>query len=225
MENQTFWEEKIYSKGKHLNRYPFDSVVSFIYRWHCRDRAREEINILEIGCGAGNNLWFAAREGFNVSGIDISHSAIEYAKERLLNDELAADLQVGCFNKLPWEDSSQDLGIDHCATACVDFNEKLQAIEEMHRVLKSGGLFFLNGYSDQHTSYQGSVEKKDLFVTDIQEGTLMGINSIGFLTQEQIIKLFSKGWEIKNLEHIEYKQSLPREGEIHAEWRIVAQKI
>ena len=71
---------------------------------------------MEIGCGAGNNLWFAAREGFNVSGIDISHSAIEYAKERLLNDELAADLQVGCFNKLPWEDSSQDLGIDHCAT-------------------------------------------------------------------------------------------------------------
>ena len=220
-----FWEEKIYSKGLHLNRYPFDSVVSFIYRWHSREMPRHGINILEVGCGAGNNLWFAAREGFNVSGIDISQTAIEYAKERLSNDGLDADLQVGSFNKLPWENTSQDLGIDHCATACVGFNEKIQAIKEMHRVLRPGGLFFLNGYSDKHTSCQAGTKKSDYIVTDIQQGSLAGIDAIGFLSQDQVYKLFAQGWEIKQLEHIEYKQSLPVDKEVHAEWRIIAQKI
>ena len=45
--------------------YPFDNVVTFLFRNYPKDK-QSEINILEVGCGGGNNLRFAAREGFNV---------------------------------------------------------------------------------------------------------------------------------------------------------------
>ncbi len=44
---------------------------------------RKAIKILEVGCGPGANLWFMAREGFSVYGIDGSEHAIELARRRL----------------------------------------------------------------------------------------------------------------------------------------------
>ncbi len=90
------WEKKIYGQGQHLNRYPFENVVTFICRNYPRDKERKEINVLEVGCGSGNNLWFAAREGFSVTGIDDSKSAINYAKERFKNENLESH-KVKCI--------------------------------------------------------------------------------------------------------------------------------
>jgi len=91
------WESEIYSQGHHLNRYPFDAVVSFLFRYRPRDKPREQTDVLEIGCGAGNNLWFAAREGFRVAGIDGSESAISFAQKRFESEKLSGDLRVGNF--------------------------------------------------------------------------------------------------------------------------------
>jgi SAM-dependent methyltransferase len=146
-ESTEFWEDTIYSQGRHLNLYPFDAVVSFIFRWRHRDKAPGETNVLEIGCGAGNNLWFAAREGFQVAGIDGSPTAISFARKRFASETLVGDLRVGNFLNLPWENETADIGIDRCSTACIDFKGQMVAVEEMRRVLRPGGVFFFNGYS------------------------------------------------------------------------------
>src|SRR5512136_2850072 len=91
------WEDDIYSKGQQLNRYPFDIAVSFIYRNYPRHKSRHDVRILEVGCGAGNNLWFAAREGFLVAGIDASESAIAYARKRFAEEGLKGTLLVAEF--------------------------------------------------------------------------------------------------------------------------------
>ena len=74
------WEQK-YSSG-HAERYPWDAVVTFIFRNYPRNVARENVRILEVGFGTGPNLWFASREGFSVSGIEGSQSAVDYARSR-----------------------------------------------------------------------------------------------------------------------------------------------
>ena len=76
------WEEK-YSAG-HVQRYPWDVVVSFVFRNLPSGRPPSEIKIMEIGFGTAPNLWFAAREGFQVFGIEGSESAVDLAKESLL---------------------------------------------------------------------------------------------------------------------------------------------
>jgi SAM-dependent methyltransferase len=219
-----FWEETIYSQGHHLNLYPFDAVVSFIFRWRPRDKARKETDVLEIGCGAGNNLWFAAREGFQVAGIDGSPTAISFARERFASETLVGDLRVGSFFELPWENETADLGIDRCSTACVGVQGQKVAIEEMRRVLRPGGIFFYNGYSNEHTSARSGEPLQDGRIANIHAGTLVGVGALGFNSKSQVEMLFENGWQILKMEHLTSRDISPQETGIHAEWRVVVRK-
>src|SRR5258708_37026345 len=100
-----------YENPKYRNFYPYTEVVSFVFR-NAPQKPKAETHILEIGCGTGNNLWFAAREGFSGSGIDASETAINFAKDRFASEGLKADLRVGDFTKLPFTDRMFDLALD-----------------------------------------------------------------------------------------------------------------
>jgi SAM-dependent methyltransferase len=145
------WEKDVYSIGRQLNRYPFDAVVAFVWRYR-PPKPVAETRLLELGCGAGNNLWFAAREGFAVAGIDISQTAIDYARRRFAEDGLVGDFRVGEFTSLPFDDESFDLAIDRGAITCVSLEQGRRAVSEIWRVLKPGGRFFFNPFSDRHTA-------------------------------------------------------------------------
>jgi len=206
------WESEIYSQGHHLNRYPFDAVVSFLIRYRPRDKPREQTDVLEIGCG------------FRVAGIDGSESAISFARRRFESEELSGDLRVGNFLKLPYENNVFDIGIDRCSLVCVGYAAQQVAIKEMHRVLRPGGIFFFNGYSDEHTSARSGDCLEDGRIANIRSGTLVGVGSLGFNTESQIDMLFADGWEILKKEHLRLSDFSPQGTGIHAEWRVVASR-
>lgn len=218
------WEEEIYGSGRHLSRYPYDAVVSFVYRHYPRSKPRAEVRILEIGCGAGNNLWFAAREGFAVAGLDGSATAIEYARNRFAEEGLKADLRVGDFTQLPFEDESFDLAIDRGALTCCGLSAGQRAVEEVRRVLVPGGRFFLNPYSDRHSSFSSGRAGADGLTIDITAGTLTGVGQLCFYGRRQVDALMAKGWKIHSLQHSESAEHTRPEILIHAEWRIIAEK-
>src|SRR5271156_1950170 len=86
------WEDIFCSKS--WGRYPPEHIIRFIARTFSGVRDRSTIRLLEIGCGPGANIWFMAREGFSVCGIDGSATAIDRAKQRLASEGLMADLRV-----------------------------------------------------------------------------------------------------------------------------------
>lgn len=140
--------ESIYRSGGQLNQYPFDRVVSwFSSRFQTSDE-RARISVLEVGCGAGNNLWFLARSGFRCAGIDISSSAIDFARSRLHAEGLVADLRVGCFTSLPFDDREFDVVLDRGGIACVDLETGRQAIAEVARVVRPEGVFIFSPFRD-----------------------------------------------------------------------------
>jgi len=93
-------------------------VVTFVYRNYPRDKPRRETRILEIGCGAGNNLWFAAREGFQGAGTDGNPTAIEYARRHFGEERLEGDFETGDFTSLPFGGETVDLAVDRASIAC-----------------------------------------------------------------------------------------------------------
>jgi SAM-dependent methyltransferase len=221
----TIWENEIYSQGRQIGRYPYDSVVSFVFRYAPRDRERSAVNILEIGCGTGNNLWFAAREGFSVAGIDGSATAIDYARKRFAEEGLAGDLRVGDFTSLPFEDTSFDMVIERGALVCVGRSACRRAVSEAHRVLKPGGLLFANPYSDKDSSAFSGIQIGDGLRDQITEGMLTGVGALCFYGRGDVEALFAAGWKTLSIQHAEVVDVTGLEVFGHAEWRIVAERL
>lgn len=217
------WEE-IYGDGRSLNRYPFDQVVSFLYRHYSRSKPRAETKVLEIGCGAGNNLWFAAREGFTVAGVDGSPSAIEYARERFTRDGLKGDLRMADFISLPFESESFDFVIDRASLTCSTFESAKKTVAEVQRVLVPNGKFFFNPYSDHDSSYVSGKPGPDGRTVDIQEGTKVGVGAIYFYSKRDVFRLFSKGWKLISLRHLALVEELEPFYSCHAEWIAIVEK-
>ena len=220
-----FWEDDIYGKGQHLNRYPYDNVVSFVYRNYPRERARSGIRILEVGCGAGNNLWFAAREGFRVAGVDGSETAIEYARRRFAEEGLSGEFHVGDYTQLPFENERFDLAIDRAAITYANRAGAERAVAEIARVLRAGGRFFFNPYSQEHASFASGQLGDDGLSRGMDKGTLTHAVPLRFYRREDLDGLFSNDrWRILTLEHIAIRDEGSPERGVHAEWRLVAEK-
>jgi SAM-dependent methyltransferase len=217
-------EKSIYGQGRHLNRYPFDSVVSFVFRHRPRNKPPGQTRILELGCGAGNNLWFAAREGFQVFGLDASPSAIAYAKKRFLEEGLTGEFQVGDFTRLPYPDNFFDLVIDRAAIICMGRKIARKTIKEVRRVLATGGKFHFNPYSENHASRASGNAGEDGLTVDISGGTLVGVGQICFYDKAAMLDSFGKGWRVCSLQHIEQVELADSAASIHAEYKLIAEK-
>jgi SAM-dependent methyltransferase len=221
-----FWEDAR-KRGIQICRYPFDLVVSFIYRNAPLTRPREEVRILEIGFGTGNNLWFAAREGFSVAGIEGSPTAVEYARKRFEEDGLEGDLRQGDFTRpLPFENRSFDLAVDRASITCTGFSAGRKLIREVNRVLGVGGRFLFNPYSKSHSSFSLSRPGPDGLTLDIRGGTLADAGQICFYDRSDVIDAFGDGWKLLSLQHLEVVEELQQpEQSVHAEWRVVAERV
>lgn len=94
-------------------------------------------DVLEIAPGPGYFAMEMARRGAHVTGIDISRTMVEIAKEHAAQDGLEIDFQHGDATQLPFPDGRFDLIV--CQAAFKNFLHPLGALDEMHRVLRPGG--------------------------------------------------------------------------------------
>ncbi len=222
-ENSETWEE-VYSRG-HTPKYPYESVISFVFGYAPKDRPREEVRILETGFGTGNNLWFAAREGFDVAGVEVSPSAVAFARERFARDGLRGDLRVGSFTELPFEDESFDLVIDRGALTCVGREAQKRAIGEIRRVLRTGGKFHYNPLSDAHSAYRSGRLAADGVSLDVSHGKLAGLGALYFSSRRDLDEMLADGWRILELKHNMQVGMLAPYDETHAFWLVIAEKV
>lgn len=96
---------------------------------------------LELGCGAGNMTQWLEDLGYqSVVGVDISETAIATAQTRLpIQSFVCQDLSQ---HSLAEPDTSFDAVFDSHLLHCIVGHDRLRVLEEVHRLLKSNGLFF-----------------------------------------------------------------------------------
>lgn len=214
------WEEIF--QQKEWGKYPPEHIIRFVARNFYRSTERSKIRLLEIACGPGANIWFMAREGFQVAGIDGSSTAIQKAQQRLTNEHLAADLRVGDIAQLPWPDDSFDGVVENVGLYTNPWSSIQHALREVHRVLKPGAPFLSSFFTEQTWGYGlGEVVGPDSF-TNIQEGPLAGTGFSLFLKRDRIPSLFHDFSDV-NVERI--SQTLDGEQHLIEQFVITCRKI
>ncbi|MBP0726731.1 class I SAM-dependent methyltransferase [Bacillus sp. RG28] len=213
--------EKIF-KNQEWGKYPSEDVIRCVARNFYKVENRQEIKILEIGCGTGANLWFVAKEGFSCYGIDGSAEAIKIASERINNEFPYAkvELKIGDFSSLPYEDNMFDLIIDNEAICCNEFNDSIKIYEQIHKKLKNGGLLYTKTFAEGSWGFNtGELVGYNAWIVD--EGPLKGKGYSRFTKKEDIPKLL-KGFSIKELEMVSRTaDNLQQEVK---EWVVIANK-
>ena len=94
-------------------------------------------SVLEVGCGAGVDLARFARGGAEVSGVDLTESAIALARANFSQQGLAGRFEVADAERLPFGDDAFDLVYAHGVVQYTANPQQL--VDECYRVLKPGG--------------------------------------------------------------------------------------
>lgn len=119
-------------------------------------------NLLDVGCGAGVHIEQYLKKGAKCSGIDISKTLIDLARERCPE----AEFKVGTMTKLPYKNNSFDIVTISLALHYVEDTRKV--FREVNRILKKNGLIYYSsdsliylrseGYQDKNYKIKGICE-------------------------------------------------------------------
>ncbi len=151
-------------------REQFGEIDIYLFDQLLRGRFDRRRRILDAGCGAGRNLPYFLRHGFDVRVADADPGAIQAVRHLAtsLGPPLpAAHMHAGRLDALPWDDASVDAVI--CSAVlhfARDEGEFGAMVDEMWRVLAPGGLFFARlatsiGLEDRLTARTGRVRLPD----------------------------------------------------------------
>jgi tellurite methyltransferase len=124
----------------------FGGIDIYLFDQLLKGRIVPGMRVLDAGCGAGRNLVYLLKSGWEVFGVDESSGAVAQA-QRLVT-ELAPHLPLDNFRVEPVERMSfADAGFDVVLSSAVlhfarDEETWRAMVREMWRVLKPGGIFF-----------------------------------------------------------------------------------
>lgn len=175
------WERIFASRD--WGKYPPEELVRFVARNFYSVPNRSDIKLLEIGCGTGANVWFVAREGFSVCGVDGSKSAIDKARRRLAADGLTAQLEVADLgelgtvlpNSVHWHGL-----IDVCCLQHNSPEDALRIFKQASSLLTPGAKVFSMLISEQ------SKDQKD-----INRDRFKDLGFVHFFTLDEVHDLFA----------------------------------
>lgn len=111
--------------------------------------------VLEVGCGLGTDAVNFARAGADYTGIDLTPRSIELVKKRFEQEGLRGRLLNADAENLPFPDDFYDLAYSHGVLHHTP--DTARAINELHRVLKPGGVAMVMLYHRDSYNYYGNI--------------------------------------------------------------------
>lgn len=219
------WEQVFSSRE--WGRYPAEELIRFVARNFFASADRSATRILEVGSGPGANLWFLAREGFAVYGVDGSPTAVATARRRLDTEcpgwsraSGGGELVTGDIMRLPWPEEHFHAAIDSEAVYCDDFEDSRSIYGEMHRATRTGGKLFVRTFAcgtwGEGTGRQLGPRR---FIVEV--GPLAGKGPSRFTSLDEIPVLLAP-WRIREINLA--TRTLESQTQVVREWIIEGEK-
>ncbi|MBN2363835.1 methyltransferase domain-containing protein [candidate division WOR-3 bacterium] len=105
----------------------------------------EKSKILEIGSGNGVVSFWLAEKGYKTYGIDISPTAIGWAKELSVQRKIITEFKVGSVTELykHYDENSFDFVVDGYCLHCIIGDDRNKLLSGVYRCLKPSGKFLV----------------------------------------------------------------------------------
>ncbi len=179
------------------------------------------IRALDLGCGVGRHALLFARLGFDVSAVDMAEAGIAELRRSAEAEMLDIDAQVAPMTTLPFADGAFDYVLSFNVLYHGDPVIVRQAIDEIRRVLRPGGIFQGTMLSKRNAGYGlGTEVAPDTFVR--AEGDDMDdsdkVHPHFYCDAAGLVALYD-GFELLSLHDQVHKQA----GTWH--WHLVAERL
>jgi 2-polyprenyl-6-hydroxyphenyl methylase/3-demethylubiquinone-9 3-methyltransferase len=136
--------------------------------------------ILDVGCGGGFLANELARQGYEVTGVDLAEESLKVARKHDITKSV--HYEIADAYKLPYESESFDV------VTAMDFLEHVdkpdEVIIEFSRVLRPGGLFFYHTFNRNFLSHVVVIKLLEWFIKNTPKNM-------------HVIKLFIKPKELE----------------------------
>jgi 2-polyprenyl-3-methyl-5-hydroxy-6-metoxy-1,4-benzoquinol methylase len=147
-------------------------------------------DVLDVGCGTGENALFLSSRGHDVWGVDSAPAAIEIAQRKAKERGLAATfLVIDTFN-LHGIGRTFDTVIDSGLFHTLSDPERVRFVRTLSEVLKPGGTYFMLAFSELEPSGYGPRR----------------------ITKNEIQAAFSEGWRINEIQSAVFESRTRPEG-------------
>jgi SAM-dependent methyltransferase len=160
--------------------------------------------VLDIGCGLGDNAIYLASRGHSVTGLDGSPAAIDEARRRAAAAGVTVTFDVADATDLKGYDGRFDTVVDSALYHCLDENGQQAYIAALYRATRPGARLHLSCFSDGNINGviapMGHVPEANIRDTLTANGwridflgptTYLG-NAIGFGTDEAFPKAMAE---------------------------------
>ena len=173
-----FWEGMFQKIGTMWQFEPADSAI-----YACNLFAENDFKkILIPGAGYGRNANLFIESGFEVTGIEISATAIRLGRE----NGLEYKVHHGSVNRMPFDQTQYDGIFCYALIHLLNQNDRRKLIDNCYKQLRQGGIMVFTVVSKSYKLYgNGKAISRDRFRTD------NGL-AVFFYDQESIKQEFGK---------------------------------
>lgn len=130
------WKWEIVDKDNKDWNTPAPEIFYLAQNW----KEKNFKTILDVGCGFGRNCIYLAKQGFKLSGFDLSEHAVNQTLEKAKQQNVELrEFRVADMLSFPFEDNSFDAIIAMNVISHTDGEGFRKILTEIKRTLKPGG--------------------------------------------------------------------------------------
>jgi len=144
---------------------------------------------IDLGCGTGENAIYLSKEGFEVTGVDLSSRAITKANRKARRAGVSPTLLIGDVTNLTGVEGTFDLAVDNgCLHSMLPSSRPIYT-RTLLRLTQPGSRYFLR-------CFQKDPNQRYFFLDSFLKG-------FGILEPDEVERLFDSQFEIESHQSLE----------------------